>query len=105
MKREELIKQCRYYKGDRINPFSSDRNKNTLWFYERAWLNEMLSSFDFSDMINDMSRVGLGEFAASFDMPVTLVALLFNRYAKDSNSMAETAQSFREFLPKYYPAI
>ena len=35
MTREDLIKQCRYYKGEDESPWEGvDQDKDALWFYE-----------------------------------------------------------------------
>lgn len=38
MTREELIKQCRYYKGEEECPFKHDDNKARFWFGELQWV-------------------------------------------------------------------
>lgn len=39
MKKTELLKLCRYYKGEDKNPYEGkDQNKAMLWSYEQIWL-------------------------------------------------------------------
>ena len=109
MKREDLIKQCRYYKGEKENPFKGkDQNKSMLWFYESCWVIEsekMNTSEDmgvYSDIIDEYIRVGLLDFNEKDGIPVSLKALLFNRYAKYAYSISDAVSSFRDFYNKYY---
>ena len=38
MKESDLLQYCRYYKGERKNPYEGkEQNKAMLWMYERAW--------------------------------------------------------------------
>ena len=62
MDKKDLVKFCRYYKGEDDCPFK-DQNKSMLWFYERAWVYDMLNDSDsLSSAIDDYIRVGLGLF-------------------------------------------
>jgi hypothetical protein len=84
-KKQELMEFCsfcRLYKGEKENPYKGEQNKACLWSYERAWLLEfakphspLLMSY-FSEYIS----VGLTYFSTHDGVPITLKALLFNRY-------------------------
>ncbi len=38
MKDADLLQYCRYYKGERRNPYEGkDQNKMMLWSYEQIW--------------------------------------------------------------------
>ena len=110
MTRQELIAQCRYYKGEEENPFEGvDQNKKMLWFYEQAWIFDMMRYYEagnereaFRNEIAEYNGYGLKDFCVSDGIPVTLKALLYNRYAKGSFSMADAAQHFKTFYRKYY---
>lgn len=42
MKESDLLQYCRYYKGERKNPYEGkEQNKAMLWMYERAWIHEI----------------------------------------------------------------
>ncbi len=41
MKKSDLLKYCRYYKGEDNSPFE-EQNKSMLWFYERSWVFDMM---------------------------------------------------------------
>lgn len=97
-----LLTLCRYYKGEEHNPFR-DQNKSMLWSYERAWVYDMLNDSDsLSSAIDDYIRVGLGLFEQFDKIPLTLKALLFSRYARTSNSIAEAVEPFKRFYKEYY---
>ena len=38
MEREELLKYCRYYKGEEACPFENDDDKCRFWFGELQWV-------------------------------------------------------------------
>ena len=41
MTKEELIKQCRYFKGEAGNPYTGkDQDKSMFWDYERMWVEQ-----------------------------------------------------------------
>ncbi|MCD8305767.1 MAG: hypothetical protein LUC49_03800 [Prevotella sp.] len=42
MKREELIKQCRFYKGEKKNPYEGLDVRGTIWEGEGRWVERLL---------------------------------------------------------------
>lgn len=63
--KSELLKKCRYYRGEIENPYEGkDPNKAMLWFYEHGWVSdwERGRTGDYDEMISDYVRVGLGRF-------------------------------------------
>lgn len=110
MSKESLLKFCRYYHGEKVNPFDGkDSEKSLLWLYEQSWVQELLNaakhdkpSAMLSEYIDDYISVGLKEFAKFDDTPVTLKAMLFNRYAKGAYSMSDAVDGFKDFYQKYY---
>ena len=107
MKIEDLLKHCRYYHGEKKNPYEGkDQNKAMLWEYEEIWMHEYhrdTPACDFFDeMLDEYDAAGLSDFRADDGVPVTLKALLFNRYAKTANSMADAVEPFKKFYEKYY---
>lgn len=102
MKEKELLKFCRYYNGEEDSPFE-EQNKSMLWFYERVWVFEMLNNSDnLLGCIDKYIRLGLGLFEQFDDIPLSLKALLFNRYAKGSQSLADAVEPFKDFYKKFY---
>lgn len=103
--KSELLKQCRYYRGEKENPFEGkDPDKAMLWGYERGWVSDWARgrTDGYDEMINDYVRVGLGRFEPMDGIPVSLKALLFNRYAKMEQSLLDAVEPFKEFFREYY---
>lgn len=98
-----FLKYCRYFKGESENPYESkDRNKAMLWFYEMGWAKnaERDMSPVSSDVINEYKRCGLEQFGDG--VPLSLRALLFNRFAKTEQSLMDAVEPFKNFYKKYY---
>ena len=102
--REELIGQCRYYKGEKKSPYNDgDQNKSMLWFYEEVWVNDTMSGEDFEDLILEYKSYPTGNIDPYNVVPFTLKCLLLNRYARTAmGTREETAKHFANFLKKYY---
>ena len=122
MKQDEskqfLISHCRYYKGEEKNPFevaartdAEAQNKAMLWFYEQYWVNGNLRSYEagepeptLSEYFDDyLYNPKLRDFEREDGVPMSLKALLFNRYAKYSGGgMADAVDDFKRWYRKYY---
>ena len=93
----------KYYKGEQINPYEGkDQNKAMLWFYERYNQLAIENTKSLSEYISDYIRVGLSNFEESDNVPLTLKALLFNRFAKGCQSLQEAIEPFEEFYVRFY---
>ena len=80
MKREDAIKLCRYYHGERECPLK-EQDSIMFWEYERIWVDNTVSAdLSFGDLLSDYLNAGLKDFEKFDDTPITLKALLFNRY-------------------------
>ena len=85
MTRDELIKQCRYYKGEETNPFEGvDQDKTAFWSYEYIWVNKFKGDYIDEQMTQSsylafppVAMANRGEFSS---VPVSLQLMLFNRY-------------------------
>lgn len=96
------LRYCKYYKGEDNNPFEgTDQNRAMLWFYEMYWI-KTYKTEDFEEYLTVYSRVGLSQFEAQDSTPITLKALLFNRYAKTYYSILDAVEPFKDFYKKYY---
>lgn len=108
MKRDDFIKQCRYYNGESVSPWSKmrdddeARNKDMLWWYESIWVQEMENGQQslYDEMVSEFVAHGLSELGAGDGVPITLKALLFNRYGKTGWN---AAKEFTQFYNVYYP--
>lgn len=101
MKKNDLLKFCRYYKGEQNCPYT-DNTKSMLWDFERTWVNDVLHDADFNELLTEYMNVGLRDFSETDDTPITLKAILFNRYAKTAYTMQDAVPSFKDFYKKYY---
>ena len=82
MEERSFTDMCRYYKGETDCPFSGQNDK-MFWGYERWWV----ESFDDEEkkqvLQNSIKRYiwcGLESFDESDGTPMSIKALLFNRY-------------------------
>lgn len=99
---KDLVKFCRFYNGEENNPFK-EQNRSMLWFYELSWCNDMLNdSKSLSIAIEEYVQIGLGSFEMRDGVPLSLKALLFNRYAKGCYSISDAVEPFKKFYKKYY---
>ncbi len=105
--REELIGFCRYYKGEEKSPFTvghngENQNESMLWFYEMSWVNELVQGQDHSYRVGEYRAYGVDGLMPDDGVPEELKALLFNRWARGENSMADAARGFARFYAEYY---
>lgn len=79
---KNLLAYCRYYKGEKVNPYEGkNQNKAMFWFYEMSWVNESSKSEpNFSDTLTEYLNRGFANFNYNDGVPITLKALLFNRF-------------------------
>lgn len=98
MKENDLLQYCRYYKGQKENPYK-EQNDRLFWEYEKYWINAMLnkSETQLSEYINDYLREGYKDFEKFDDTPMTLKALLLNRF-----DHWMPGGNFKEFYKKQY---
>ena len=102
MNKEDLIKFCRYFKGEA----EPSKETNVLfWEYEKVWVelseNPKEDSENVkmvSDWLDDYLRAGLSLFKNDDGVPITLKALLFNRYTH----WTQTNDGFKEWYTNQY---
>ncbi len=100
MRQSGKLAMCRYYRGEQASPYN-EQNKSMLWFYERCWVN-VKSETLLSEYIFEYRAAGLSEFCNTDNIPISLKALLFNRYSKTALSLRDAAEPFKRFYFKYY---
>ena len=100
MDKKELLKKCKFYKGEGSPSVGSDHNEKMLAFYERAWV--LSDGVVSADCIAEYKNVGLESFSKNDGVPLSLKALLFNRYAHTAWSLASAVEPFKSFYLKYY---
>lgn len=101
MKEADLLQYCRYYKGERENPYEGkDQNKSMLWFYEKMWV-DMAGSNDPDSLLADyclyLNR-DLPELVNNDHAPMSLTALLYDRYTHFGGG----PEGFKNLLKEYY---
>lgn len=105
MKREDLIKQCRYYKGEKVNPYDSWPKAN-MWDYESVWVSMNLSEEGASmldEYIRDYDYAGLTDYSAADGVPLSLKALLFGRFCHwSSGGLLDCVGGFKSFYSTCY---
>lgn len=80
-KRRWLILQCRYYNGEAKAPTpTSENNTALLWDYEMRWVLWNLEDTDDIKMFERDAKIYNLEIAEGDKTPLTMKALLFNRY-------------------------
>ncbi len=98
-KRDVLLTSCRYYKGEKENLFS-DGIKAQFWEYEKKWLEMFL---DESPILvgyrDEYAKDGLLDFESKDDVPITLKAMLYNRFLYWSEG---SPSEFKKFYKEQY---
>ena len=82
---EDVIKQCRDYKGQNRCPANTP---STFWNYERIWAEwtieaedeNSLGAKELKAMLKRYKEVNLENFQIDDGTPITLKAFLFNRF-------------------------
>ena len=78
---KRLIAQCKLYKGEDLNPFEAeDSNKSQFWQFEERWVRMMLNEQPTLNGYVNRYISKLGDFDPVCDCPLSLKALMFERY-------------------------
>lgn len=92
----ELLKCCRHYKG-----FESDEELSLMGSYEKIWIQKMIDDREFLKQNNNMYiEFGLETFSLDDGVPLSLKAILFNRYMHWC--YGGTVESFKTFYFEHY---
>jgi hypothetical protein len=86
MIRETLQSFCRFYKGEMKCPFK-EADKQMFWLSEKWWVEQTELANEAGDkrispLIDEYMNAGLSQFEKYDSVPITLKAVLFNRYCK-----------------------
>ncbi len=104
MQKEDYIRQCRYFKGEEINPFEGT-DKSMLWFYEQKWCEFAIEDPAYLDgCVEEYKRFGLTDFSTNDNTPISLKAIFLNRYRHWGGGYdAESdRKGFKEWYQNYY---
>lgn len=97
---DSLLKFCRYYHGESECKLK-DSQQCALWLYERAWVNSMKTEDEtLSRYLDEYIDRGLTSFCETDNVPVTLKALLFNRYV--STAEMTDVNAFKKWYKDNY---
>lgn len=101
MTTKDAIAFCHYYKGENESPFT-EKEKSFLWDYEQAWVAAMVNEKSLEEYIGDYVLYGLGDFQNDDGVPLSLKAVLFNRFTKSFHSTESAVVPFMAFYKHYY---
>ena len=109
MKKEGLdkyIKHCKYYKGedefDGLGSEDAKPNSSLLRFYEMKWVEQCLNYGCIPTEYDGEYNVVGAHFMEVDERPISLKALLFNRYCKTAWTMLDAVEPFMKFYIEYY---
>lgn len=103
-KKDALPSFCRFYKCEEKCPFT-DADKQIFWLCEKWWMEQTKLANDtgserISPLVYEYMNAGLSQFEKYDGVPITLKAVLFNRYCKYMER--RDIQGFKEiYLVKY----
>ncbi len=95
--KQNVLKFCRYYKGETENPFSDPRS--LLWTLERNWVREVETASPFLKEYLEGLLISLPEMANDEVVHQSLKAFLLDRYIH----FGGTSEGFKEWLTRRYP--
>lgn len=100
MKSEDLLKQCRYFRGEDEIPETLPDEYIRFWLAEATAVDALRDGTE-DDFLSDYKQ--LGEPGASSNLPSILLAVLFATYCKGQDvSPEQLAESFAaQFLTDY----
>ncbi len=100
---DKYIQSCRYYHGEENCPESIKQLPagEGIWFYEKRWVEFNLEGEDHQPDIDEYNAYGMSDFSTDDGVPVSLKALLFNRYYRGGYVEVGGA-SFRKWYHETY---
>lgn len=105
MKNDDYIKFCRYYKGEKVNPFPPSL-LFWVWEFERKWVEEELKASikeeatDHLDyLLTEYRMAGLFDFQSGDGIPMSLRASIYALYLKGNE--LPTKEEFSKFYSKW----
>lgn len=99
MSKDLLLTYCRYYKGEEECPFE-DNEDRLFWQYEQFWYDSQAKKDEhLSELIADYINAGLSDFENRDNTPISLKALLWNRFSHWNYSYPE---AFKEWYHTVY---
>lgn len=103
MTRKELIGFCRYYKGEKKNPFDISPSWY-IWDIENKWVDELMINNGvgqyLSSTLNHYISAGFKDFEKYDDTPITLKSMLLSILERWNEGMV-SYEDFSEFYDKW----
>ncbi len=100
-RKSELVRRCRYYKGEDICPDSNPKAQH-FWTYERIWVDALSKSYRNAEkwrkVLERYPRIY--NFVAASGLPASLVGLLISSDGRCSATVNE--EEFIKELKSYY---
>ena len=98
-----LRKQCRFYANEVEAPRFEQPNGALLWDYERRWVEWTVESDSYlNEVFVNYLRAGLSDFEAADGTPISLKALLYDRYVHWSSFGEDVEENFRKWYREEY---
>ncbi len=101
---KQLLAYCHYYKGGQSCQ-NTDPNAQMCWRCEQYWVEQSNNAYSGGDtplsgMLDEYLRAGLRQFEQYDNVPITLKAVLFNRYCKYNDRI--DIPGFKNFYLEQY---
>ena len=101
---KQLLAYCHYYKGGQTSQ-NTDPDVQMCWQCEEYWALQSQKAYSngetpLSGMLDEYLRAGLRQFEEYDNVPITLKAVLFNRYCKYNDRM--DIPGFKQFYLEQY---
>jgi hypothetical protein len=103
--KEPLLSHCRYYKGEQKCPKSiEDKDMANIWQYEKMWVERSDLHDEKEYNSTEYLNYGLKDFEANDGTPLTLKALLFNRFCHwvGGYGVDDDIKNFKEWYFNFY---
>ena len=78
-RKPKLIAKCRYYKGEKENPFKNTDDE-MKWYYESCWVNQLSDSYRNARQYLYEAGNQFDDIAEKYKVPRSLIGLFLNRY-------------------------
>lgn len=101
----ELLKYCRYYKGEtEAPPEINEEGKANFWYYEQLWVEREEFRDENNYNTQEYINFGLADFNKDDGTPLTLKAILFNRHChwNGGYGIENDIKTFKEWYKSYY---
>lgn len=79
MEKTEILKHCRYYKGEDENPFKSGAPR-TFWQIEKIWDFLITDSYREGALVNEFLAMNPSGYKEIESIPMSLKAIMYDQY-------------------------